>query len=244
MKKEFFLVLALAFTCIAVHAQSSFGLFAEGGVNKLHKRKFSDPYYDMYAPQDYKLSTASIFSSREGIYFYARLSNKFMLGTKLFYTGAGNKVNYNETFYFSGPVAVSREYQLTYTSQERALGFNPYIGYKRKKFLFNLGAQAIDVFREHQYEICYVIENGVKNFLYSKDYLYTHERGFSMDYGITAGGTFQFDPYVALESSFYYGLYREEYRINKFSMRSTQLTIGLKCALWVSGKNGTKEVEQ
>lgn len=160
-----------------------------------------------------------------------------MLGTKLFYAGGGYKVNYNET-----PVAGSTEYQLIYNSQERALGFNPYIEYKHKKFLFNLGAQALDVFRQYDHEICYVIQKGVKNFFYSSDYLYSN--WFSMDYGITAGVTFQFDPYVALESSFYYGLYRDEYRINQFRMKATQLTIGLKFALWVSEKRETETTDK
>jgi hypothetical protein len=56
------------------------------------------------------------------------------------------------------------ERMIALTREERALGFNPYIGSNHKRFLFDLGVQARDIFRQFDPEIldleCFEFSNG------------------------------------------------------------------------------------
>lgn len=238
MKTKLFLVLvAIVNTFISVKAQSSFGVFAEGGASKA---KISVP--DDVDNASLKLTTYYLPSAQAGIYYDCLLKDKFILGANLFVTTVASKAD----FYWEWDPAMPNSSWQEGTIEGRLLGIGLeplHIGYKYKKFSLRAGVQAA-AFLAYNYhnkytEYYYDGINGTD--LHQNTYEEKGKgNGGAFDLGITAGIAYHINKRFTAEADNYFDIY------NTYSpnVKLLQLNIGIKYAIFVSKKKETKTTEQ
>ncbi len=223
---SFFLIIAGA------NGQDSFGVIVEGGVSKLHKTKARHGYMPANLP-DYSFSDKPVFTPRIGVYLNIKIVKKILMGTKLFYTSGGSDFSYSETgVYTNGTYSVTITDYFNEVQKTRSWGLNQYFEYRHRIVAFNLGFQFLRTSRISGYAERAQSENGGDPHVYIQAN-YLHENLSKIDYGFTAGILCYLNSRISITGNFYYGLNYPEYLVDKYILKSTQLTLGFRFALWI-----------
>lgn len=236
MKKIIGAFVFLLLTSHQLFSQSSFGVFAEAGASKIKLVGLNEP--------NFKFDTRYVPSARAGLYYNCIVRDKFIFGTKLLITYGGGKVDYDVHDTSSG-CWLFCNVKGTLDLRVFAFGFNPYIGYKYKKFSLNIGMQAHDIFwgsSNNKY-----IEYSSAGNPNPSEEEYADKQTDAMlafDYGFTAGISYHINRRFTAETNYYHGLNMYLDGEQTGVIRSRQLTIGVKYSILTSKKKETKQIDK
>ena len=231
MKKIVLLIIAAVLsTFLSVNAQSSFGVFAEGGTSYIKITDGQMPSVNL------QVSQHALPSANAGVYYKGIVKKRVAFGIKHFIGYGAIKSEYT----YANP-NVSWQEGIRDVSVF-ALGFNPTVGFVHEKVSLNAGVQLLNYFWNNSSEKTTYYQSGFYsggNYYPARmNYMEYENKGevFILDYGITASVEYEVNKRVLLSGTYYMG-----HKVFKFPMgdgfyQTRQLTMGIKYVIAVSKK--------